>query len=171
MPFKKLNIIPDILKALEKKNYKVPTPIQKEAIPYILSGRDLLGCAQTGTGKTAAFAIPTIQLLNAEKPDHNSQRHIRALVITPTRELALQIYDSFCLYGKYTKLKYCVVFGGVSQKPQEEILRQGVDILVATPGRLNDLVNQKLINLKHIKIFILDEADRMLDMGFINDVK
>ena len=171
MPFKKLNIIPDILKALEKKNYKVPTPIQKEAIPYILSGRDLLGCAQTGTGKTAAFAIPTIQLLNAQKPEHNSQRHIRALVITPTRELALQIYDSFCLYGKYTKLKYCVVFGGVSQKPQEEILKQDVDILVATPGRLNDLVNQKLINLKHIKIFILDEADRMLDMGFINDVK
>jgi len=171
MPFKKLNIVPDILKALERKNYKVPTPIQKEAIPYILSGRDLLGCAQTGTGKTAAFAIPTIQLLNAQKSDDKDQRHIRALIITPTRELALQIYESFCLYGKYTKLKYCVVFGGVSQKPQEEALKQGVDILVATPGRLNDLVNQKLINLKHIKIFILDEADRMLDMGFINDIK
>ena len=131
----------------------------------------MLGCAQTGTGKTAAFAIPTLQLLNAEKAPQGAQRNIRALVITPTRELALQIYESFCDYGKYTKLKYCVIFGGVSQKPQEEILKRGVDILVATPGRLNDLVNQKLINLKHIKIFILDEADRMLDMGFINDVK
>ena len=171
MQFKNLNIIPTILKALEKKNYEVPTPIQEEAIPFILNGRDLLGCAQTGTGKTAAFAIPTLQLLNAEKAPQGAQRNIRALVITPTRELALQIYESFCDYGKYTKLKYCVIFGGVSQKPQEEILKRGVDILVATPGRLNDLVNQKLINLKHIKIFILDEADRMLDMGFINDVK
>ena len=171
MQFNNLNITPIILKALEKMNYKVPTPIQEEAIPYVISGRDLLGCAQTGTGKTAAFAIPTIQLLNAEKTPQNTQRNIRALIITPTRELALQIYDSFCLYGKYTKLKYCVIFGGVSQKPQEEILKQGVDILVATPGRLNDLVGQKLINLKQIKIFILDEADRMLDMGFINDVR
>ncbi len=171
MQFKELNVIPAILKALEKENYEVPTPIQEEAIPYILSGRDLLGCAQTGTGKTAAFAIPTLQLLSEENGSHTSERKIRALIITPTRELALQIYESFCTYGKYTKLKYCVIFGGVSQKPQEEKLQQGVDILVATPGRLNDLINQKLIDLNHIKIFILDEADRMLDMGFINDVK
>ncbi|MDF2942581.1 MAG: box helicase domain protein [Herbinix sp.] len=171
MQFKELNIIPDILKALENENYKVPTPIQEEAIPTILSGRDLLGCAQTGTGKTAAFAIPTLQLLCEDKVAPTTQRNIRALIITPTRELALQIYESFCTYGKYTKLKSCVIYGGVSQKPQEETLQRGVDILVATPGRLNDLINQKLINLKHIKIFILDEADRMLDMGFINDVK
>ncbi len=171
MQFKELNIIPTILKALEKENYVVPTPIQEEAIPAILSGRDLLGCAQTGTGKTAAFAIPTLQLISEEKLPQTAQRNIRALIITPTRELALQIYESFCTYGKYTKLKYCVIFGGVSQRPQEEILQNGVDILVATPGRLNDLINQKLIDLKHIKIFILDEADRMLDMGFINDVK
>lgn len=171
MQFKNLNVIPAILKALEKENYEIPTPIQEEAIPFILSGRDLLGCAQTGTGKTAAFAIPTLQLLSAEKAPNTSERKIRALIITPTRELALQIYESFCTYGKYTKLKYCVIYGGVSQKPQEEILLQGVDILVATPGRLNDLINQKLIYLKHIRIFILDEADRMLDMGFINDVK
>ena len=171
MQFKDLNITPVILKALENKNYEVPTPIQEEAIPIILGGRDLLGCAQTGTGKTAAFAIPTIQLLGTEKATHNAHRNIRALIITPTRELALQIYENFCLYGKYTKLKYCVIFGGVSQTPQEEKLKQGVDILIATPGRLNDLVSQKLIDLKHIKLFILDEADRMLDMGFINDVR
>ncbi len=170
MQFKELNIIPDILKALENENYTVPTPIQEEAIPYILKGRDLLGCAQTGTGKTAAFAIPTLQLLSKEKVPHTVVRNIKALIVTPTRELALQIYESFCTYGKYTKLKYCVIFGGVSQKSQEEKLQQGVDILVATPGRLNDLINQKLIDLKDIKIFILDEADRMLDMGFINDI-
>ncbi len=171
MQFKELSVMPAILKALENENYSVPTPIQEEAIPAILSGKDLLGCAQTGTGKTAAFAIPTLQLLSEEKVPLTGQRNIRALIITPTRELALQIYESFCTYGKYTKLKSCVIFGGVSQKPQEESLQKGVDILVATPGRLNDLINQKLINLKHIKIFILDEADRMLDMGFINDVK
>ncbi|MGB4661235.1 MAG: DEAD/DEAH box helicase [Mobilitalea sp.] len=171
MEFKELNIIPEILKALKNENYVVPTPIQEEAIPIILSGRDMLGCAQTGTGKTAAFAIPTLQLLDEEKVPQIAQRNIRALIITPTRELALQIYESFTSYGKYTKLKSCVVFGGVSQRAQEDKLRQGVDILVATPGRLIDLMNQKLIDLKHIKIFILDEADRMLDMGFINDVK
>lgn len=171
MQFKELKVMPAILKALEKENYAVPTPIQEKAIPYILSGRDLLGCAQTGTGKTAAFAIPTLQLLSEAEDIHTSDRKIRALIVTPTRELALQIYESFCTYGKYTKLKYCVIFGGVSQKPQEEKLQQGVDILVATPGRLNDLINQKLIELKDLKIFILDEADRMLDMGFINDVK
>ena len=171
MQFKELSVMPSILKALEKENYSVPTPIQEEAIPAILSGKDLLGCAQTGTGKTAAFAIPTLQLLCEDKVPQTGQKNIRALIITPTRELALQIYESFCTYGKYTKLKSCVIFGGVSQKPQEEALQKGVDILVATPGRLNDLINQKVISLKHIKIFILDEADRMLDMGFIQDVK
>ncbi|MGB8451969.1 MAG: DEAD/DEAH box helicase [Anaerocolumna sp.] len=171
MQFEELNIIPPILKALNDENYKVPTPIQEKAIPPVLSGKDLLGCAQTGTGKTAAFAIPTLQLLWGEKESKTANQPIRALIVTPTRELALQIYESFSTYGKYTKLRCCVIFGGVSQKPQEEKLQKGVDILVATPGRLNDLINQKLINLEHIKIFILDEADRMLDMGFINDVK
>lgn len=171
MQFKELNIMPDIIKALEKENYDVPTPIQEEAIPVILSGSDLLGCAQTGTGKTAAFAIPTIQLLSEEKMPHQAKQNIRALIVTPTRELALQIYESFNTYGKFTDLKCCVVFGGVSQKPQEESLKQGVDILVATPGRLLALIDQKIINIEHIKIFILDEADRMLDMGFIHDVK
>ncbi|MDF2543786.1 MAG: box helicase domain protein [Herbinix sp.] len=170
MQFKDLNVIPAIQKALEKENYIEPTPIQEEAIPVILSGRDMLGCAQTGTGKTAAFAIPTLQLLSEETIPQAVNKNIRALIITPTRELALQIYESFNTYGKYTKLKSCVIFGGVSQKPQEEKLQHGVDILIATPGRLNDMINQKLINLQHIKIFILDEADRMLDMGFINDV-
>ncbi len=171
MQFKELKVMPEILKALEKENYVTPTPIQEEAIPYILNGRDILGCAQTGTGKTAAFAIPTLQLLSEEKVPHHAEHHIRALIVTPTRELALQIYESFCTYGRYTKLKCCVIFGGVSQKPQEEKLQQGVDILVATPGRLNDLIQQKLVTIGHIKILILDEADRMLDMGFINDVK
>lgn len=171
MQFKELNVIQPILKALEKENYAVPTPIQEKAIPCILSGRDLIGCAQTGTGKTAAFAIPTLQLLSEDKTPGTTQRKIRALIVTPTRELALQIYESFCIYGKYTKLRACVIFGGVSQKPQEENLQQGADILVATPGRLNDLLNQKRIDLRSIKIFILDEADRMLDMGFIDDVK
>ncbi len=143
MQFKELNIMPDIIKALEKENYDVPTPIQEEAIPVILSGRDLLGCAQTGTGKTAAFAIPTIQLLSEEKMPHRAKQNIRALIVTPTRELALQIYESFNTYGKFTDLKCCVVFGGVSQKPQEESLKQGVDILVATPGRLLALIDQK----------------------------
>jgi ATP-dependent RNA helicase RhlE len=170
MKFSELNVIPSILRALEKENYAIPTPIQEKAIPCILSGRDLLGCAQTGTGKTAAFAIPTLQLLCKEKVSHTATREIRALIVTPTRELALQIYDSFCTYGKYTDLKYGVIFGGVSQKPQEEVLKQGVDILVTTPGRLIDLMGQQLIDLKSIRIFILDEADRMLDMGFIHDV-
>lgn len=171
MQFKDLNIIPDIIKALEKESYLIPTPIQEEAIPVILSGRDLLGCAQTGTGKTAAFAIPTIQLLREEKESHGAKQNIRALIVTPTRELALQIYESFNTYGKFTDLKCCVVFGGVSQKPQEEKLKQRVDILVATPGRLLALIDQKIVNIDHIKILILDEADRMLDMGFIHDVK
>lgn len=171
MQFKDLDIIPDIRKALEKENYEIPTPIQEEAIPVILGGRDLLGCAQTGTGKTAAFAIPTLQLLCEENISHTVKSNIRALIITPTRELALQIYESFCTYGRYTNLKCSVIYGGISQKQQEEKLQEGVDILVATPGRLNDFINQKLIDLKYIKICILDEADRMLDMGFIKDVK
>ncbi len=171
MHFTELKVIPPILKALEKENYEIPTPIQEKAIPYILEGRDVLGCAQTGTGKTAAFAIPTLQLLSEDRRSHPAEHNIKALIVTPTRELALQIYESFCTYGKYTRLKYCVVFGGVSQKPQEEKLRQGVDVLVATPGRLNDLIGQGHVDLKNIKILILDEADRMLDMGFINDVK
>lgn len=171
MQFKDLYIMPNIIKALKKESYQIPTPIQEEAIPVILSGRDLLGCAQTGTGKTAAFAIPTIQLLSEEKVHHSAKQDISALIVTPTRELALQIYESFNIYGKFTNLKCCVVFGGVSQKLQEENLKQKVDILVATPGRLLSLIDQKIVNIEHIKIFILDEADRMLDMGFINDVK
>lgn len=171
MQFKELNIIPPILKALENENYKVPTPIQEKAIPPILNGKDLLGCAQTGTGKTAAFAIPTLQLLVAESGAQSARRTIRSLILTPTRELAVQINESFLTYGRYTHLRCGVVFGGVSQKPQEQMLRNGVDILVATPGRLNDLMNQNLVDLQHVKIFILDEADRMLDMGFIHDVK
>ncbi|MDW2797490.1 DEAD/DEAH box helicase [Clostridium boliviensis] len=171
MQFRDLNIMPDIIKALEKERYEIPTPIQEEAIPVVLGGRDLLGCAQTGTGKTAAFAIPTLQLLSGEKALRAKKQNIKALVITPTRELALQIYESFNTYGQFTSLKTCVVFGGVSQKPQEEDLKRGVDILVATPGRLLALMDQKLISLDHLKILILDEADRMLDMGFIHDVK
>ncbi len=172
MQFSELNIIPEINRALKEQEYEMPTPIQEQAIPAILDGRDLLGCAQTGTGKTAAFAIPTLQILH-QKQDYRNRRHpkIKALIITPTRELALQIYESFNIYGSYLPIKSCVVFGGVSQKPQEDLLNKGVDILVATPGRLNDLMQQKLISLKNIEIFILDEADRMLDMGFIHDIK
>lgn len=170
MKFETLNIIEPILKALKDENYKEASKIQEEAIPSILLGKDLLGCAQTGTGKTAAFAIPTLQLLyNSNKTLNNKK--IQSLILTPTRELAIQIYESFQSYGKNLNLKYAAIFGGVSQKPQEEVLRNGVDILIATPGRLNDLVKQKIIDLSGIEIFILDEADRMLDMGFINDVK
>lgn len=171
MNFKELKIMPSILKALDDEQYTLPTPIQEKAIPPILQGRDLLGCAQTGTGKTAAFAVPTLQLLSEDKTVSAGKRVIRALVLTPTRELALQIYESFCAYGKYLPLRSCVIFGGVSQVPQVETLKKGVDILIATPGRLNDLMNQGLVDLQDIKIFILDEADRMLDMGFIHDVK
>lgn len=172
MEFKNLNICIEIQKALQDEKYSTPTPIQEQAIPAILSGRDLLGLAQTGTGKTAAFAIPCLQLLQNKKHNNKMQKYpIRALVITPTRELALQIYESFNTYGKYLPLKSAVIFGGVSQNPQEEILKKGVDILVATPGRLHDLMNQGLISLSEIQYLILDEADRMLDMGFIQDIK
>lgn len=170
MQFKDLNIMPEILRALKNENYKIPTPIQEEAIPVVLSGRDLLGCAQTGTGKTAAFAIPTLQMLSGEETPRWEKRTIKALVVTPTRELAIQIYDSFNTYGQFTSLKTCVVYGGVSQKPQEENLKRGVDILVATPGRLLDLMDQKIVNIEKIRILVLDEADRVLDMGFIHDV-
>lgn len=170
MKFEELNIIDPILKALKDENYKEASKIQERAIPSILLGKDILGCAQTGTGKTAAFAIPTLQrLYNSNKTD--KKKKIQSLILTPTRELAIQIHESIQAYGKNLNLKPAVIFGGVPQKPQEEMIRKGVDILIATPGRLNDLVNQKIIDLSAIEIFILDEADRMLDMGFINDVK
>ncbi|WP_159882115.1 DEAD/DEAH box helicase [Paenibacillus puerhi] len=171
MTFEELNIIPPILKALAQENYTSPTPIQEQAIPPVLAGRDLLGCAQTGTGKTAAFAVPILQLLSKGQGSKPGKRPIRSLILTPTRELAIQIQDNLEAYGRHTSLRSCVIFGGVSQKPQEAALKQGVDILVATPGRLIDLMNQGFIDLQHLQIFVLDEADRMLDMGFIHDVK
>ena len=172
MLFTDLTIIKPILDALNEEGYSKPTPIQQQAIPFILKGRDLLGCAQTGTGKTAAFAIPMLQLL--AKPttmESRGQRPIRALILTPTRELAIQIQDSFNAYGRHLRLKNLVVFGGVNQNPQVDALKRGVDILVATPGRLLDLMSQGHIRLNEIEIFVLDEADRMLDMGFVHDVK
>lgn len=169
MSFDKLNLIAPILTALKEEGYSTPTPIQQQAIPIVLEGRDLLGCAQTGTGKTAAFAIPILQLM-ATQP-REGKKNIRALILTPTRELAIQIEESFNAYGRHAGLKSVVVFGGVGQKPQTDALRHGVDILVATPGRLLDLMDQRFINLSHIEFFVLDEADRMLDMGFVHDVK
>jgi ATP-dependent RNA helicase RhlE len=171
MSFQKLDLIQPIQKALSEEGYTVPTPIQKQAIPVILSGKDLLGCAQTGTGKTAAFALPILQILSTGRTTLNGKSLINSLILTPTRELAIQIDESFSAYGKYTGLKNAVIFGGVSQKTQTDKLRKGVDILIATPGRLLDLINQNYVNLKNIKLFVLDEADRMLDMGFIHDVK
>ncbi len=171
MAFKKLELIEPILKALADEGYTTPTPIQQQSIPLILERRDLLGCAQTGTGKTAAFAIPILQILHEEKTQERGVKHIRALILTPTRELAIQIDESFAAYGKYTSLKHAVIFGGVSQLHQTNQLQRGVDILIATPGRLLDLMSQGYIGLQHLKIFVLDEADRMLDMGFIHDVK
>ena len=172
MSFSDLNIIEPILKALRTEGYEKPTPIQEQAIPIILDRKDLLGCAQTGTGKTAAFAIPTLQILAAQKStDNRAPRKVKALILTPTRELAIQINESFESYGKFTGLRHAVVFGGVSQNQQVEAIRRGVDILIATPGRLIDLFNQRVISFQDISIFILDEADRMLDMGFIIDVR
>ncbi|MBC7390660.1 MAG: DEAD/DEAH box helicase [Opitutaceae bacterium] len=170
MTFSDLKLIDPILQALIAEGYTIPTPIQAQAIPLLLQSRDLLGCAQTGTGKTAAFAIPILQLLYAKK-DPSRTRPIKALILTPTRELAIQIKESFEAYGKNTGLKNTVVFGGVSQGSQVEALRRGIDILIATPGRLIDLINQRIISLSDIEFFVLDEADRMLDMGFVNDVK
>ena len=170
MKFSDLNLIPPILKAAAEAGYEEPSPIQQKAIPPVLAGRDLLGCAQTGTGKTAAFAMPILQRL-AAAPAPSGGRPIRALILTPTRELALQIDESFAAYGRHMRLAHCVIFGGVNQNPQVDRLKKGVDILTATPGRLNDLIGQGYIDLKNVEIFVLDEADRMLDMGFVHDVK
>ena len=168
--FNDLGLIEPILKALQEEGYTHPTPIQQQAIPHLITGRDLLGCAQTGTGKTAAFAIPILQELHA-KGTPTSKRLIKTLILTPTRELAIQIGESFAAYGRNLQIKHTVIFGGVGQKPQTDALHRGVDIVVATPGRLLDLMNQGFVDLKQIEIFVLDEADRMLDMGFIHDVK
>jgi len=174
LKFEDLNLIEPILKAVERQGYEVPTPIQEQAIPIVLEGRDLLGCAQTGTGKTAAFAIPILQNLYKNKEKENqekSKRIIKVLVMTPTRELAIQIGESFSDYGKFTGMRHAVVFGGVSQNAQTNALKSGVDILIATPGRLLDLIGQRFISLNSIEVFVLDEADRMLDMGFAHDMK
>lgn len=172
MNFQELNLIAPILKALQEEQYESPSPIQEKAIPPALLGRDVLGCAQTGTGKTAAFAVPILQRLNAQSTEPKGQPHpIRSLILTPTRELAIQIGESLHAYGRYLPLRSEVIFGGVSQVGQVNSLRRGVDILVATPGRLNDLIQQGFIDLSAVQVFVLDEADRMLDMGFIHDVK
>ena len=168
--FKSLKIIEPILEAIQQEGYNTPTPIQAKSIPIVLRGTDLLGCAQTGTGKTAAFAIPILQLLSANKA-YGKKRKIRSLIVTPTRELAIQIEESFKAYGRHTGLNSTVIFGGVNQNRQTAALRSGIDILIATPGRLLDLINQGYITLNFVEIFVLDEADRMLDMGFIHDVK
>ncbi len=170
MSFQSLNIIQPVLDSLKEEGYTSPTPIQEQAIPIVLKGSDLLGCAQTGTGKTAAFAIPILQLLSANKSNDNKKR-IRSLILTPTRELAIQIGESFQSYGRHVRLNNTVIFGGVSQYHQTRALQRGVDILIATPGRLLDLMNQGFVSLRDVEIFVLDEADRMLDMGFIIDVK
>ncbi len=182
MTFSEFGFSPELLRAVAARKYTEPTPIQEKAIPHVLAGRDLLGCAQTGTGKTAAFALPILQKLGQtgraqERPSSGrkgkgrSPCPVRALVLTPTRELATQVSESFREYGKYTGLRQAVVYGGVSQVPQERALRGGVDILVATPGRLLDLMSQGLVKLGAIEVFVLDEADRMLDMGFIHDIR
>ena len=171
MSFEKLNLIEPISRALKAEGYTTPTPIQEQAIPLLLERRDLLGCAQTGTGKTAAFAIPILQLLHQDELFVKGPQGIKTLILTPTRELAIQIGESFASYGKFLRIRHTVIFGGVSQKSQTDALRAGVDILIATPGRLLDLMDQRYVHLQHIKMFVLDEADRMLDMGFIHDVK
>ena len=173
MKFEQMNLIRPILRSIRGVGYTEPTPIQQKTIPPVLQGKDVLGCAQTGTGKTAAFALPILQrVAKAEDFDPSvAARSIRALILTPTRELALQIHENFQTYGQYLPVKCAVIFGGVNQNPQVEQLRAGVDILIATPGRLNDLIGQGHISLRDIRIFVLDEADRMLDMGFIHDVR
>ena len=184
MTFKELQLIEPLLRSLDKAGYQTPTPIQEQAIPILLKGYDLLGCAQTGTGKTAAFSLPILQQLYNEKEAASLEnrefvgkkksynpRTIRSLIVTPTRELAIQIEDSFKVYGKYTGIRTAVIFGGVSQHSQELALKSGVQVLIATPGRLLDLHSQGLISLAHLEHFVLDEADRMLDMGFIGDIK
>ena len=171
MKFEELGIIEPLLRALKEEKYIEPTPIQARAIPLILNRSDVLGSAQTGTGKTAAFAIPILQHLYVSRKNSNGARIVKSLIITPTRELAIQIGESFSIYGKFTGMKNIVIFGGVPQKKQTDALRKGTDILVATPGRLLDLMDQGFINLKDIEYFVLDEADRMLDMGFIHDIR
>ncbi|NNC94978.1 MAG: DEAD/DEAH box helicase [Chitinophagales bacterium] len=170
MQFEDLHLMPEILKALKLRKYEKPTPIQEKVIPFILDKNDVLGCAQTGTGKTAAFAIPIIQRIQKIEGGHDKPV-LRSLILTPTRELAIQIDDNIKAYSKFTDVKHAVIFGGVKQHEQVRKLKQGIHILVATPGRLLDLISQGYIDLSTIKIFVLDEADRMLDMGFINDVK
>ncbi|MBQ7859988.1 MAG: DEAD/DEAH box helicase, partial [Faecalibacterium sp.] len=169
MTFEQLNLSAPLLRAVAEAGYTQPSPIQAKAIPPVAAGRDLLGCAQTGTGKTAAFALPMLQRLSAASP--RKKGAVRALILTPTRELALQIGASFTAYGKYLPLRHTVIFGGVGQAPQVAALQKGVDILIACPGRLNDLIGQGHVNLDNLEIFVLDEADRMLDMGFVHDVK
>jgi ATP-dependent RNA helicase RhlE len=175
LSFKHLNLIEPLLKALDNEGYTIPTPIQEQAIPIILNRKDLLGCAQTGTGKTAAFALPLLQLLCEDAAGDQTRmggpRPIRALVLTPTRELAIQIDESFGAYGKFTGIRHTVIFGGVPQHSQVQALQKGVDVLVATPGRLLDLIDQRYVHLQHLRYFVLDEADRMLDMGFIHDIR
>lgn len=171
MLFENLDIIKPIQKALQDEGYSKPTPIQAKSIPYLLEGKDLLGCAQTGTGKTAAFAIPILQRVYNEQKNSRGPRTIKAVVLAPTRELAIQIEESFTAYSQYMDIKSLVIFGGVSQNSQTRALREGVDILIATPGRMLDLYSQKFINLSKVKYFVLDEADSMLDMGMIHDVK
>jgi ATP-dependent RNA helicase RhlE len=170
MTFSELNLVAPLLQALEAEGYTIPTPIQQQAIPIVLQEKDLLGCAQTGTGKTAAFALPILQLLSQDVQTRKPVP-IRCLILTPTRELAIQIGESFAAYGRHLKLKHAVIFGGVPQGAQVSALRAGLDILIATPGRLLDLMSQGFIHLQDLDIFVLDEADRMLDMGFIHDVK
>jgi len=171
MRFEELEIIEPIQKAIKAEGYIVPTPIQVKSIPILLKRNDLLGSAQTGTGKTAAFAIPILQHLFLDKEKNHQSTKIKALIVTPTRELAIQIADSFTAYGRFTGIKNTVVFGGVKQGSQTDALRKGVDVLVATPGRLLDLMDQGYISLRDIQYFVLDEADRMLDMGFIHDIR
>jgi ATP-dependent RNA helicase RhlE len=168
MNFDDLGLMPSLLKAVKEKGYEVPSPIQEKAIPLILKGRDILASAQTGTGKTAGFTLPLLQRLSENEP--KGKRNIRALILTPTRELAAQIYDNVLEYSKHINLRSTVIFGGVNQRPQVATLRQGVDILIATPGRLLDLVNQRFLFLDNVEILVLDEADRMLDMGFKRDI-
>ncbi|MBQ9502313.1 MAG: DEAD/DEAH box helicase, partial [Lentisphaeria bacterium] len=170
MDFESLNLIPPILKNIHKSGYETPTPIQSATIPLVLSGKDVLGCAQTGTGKTAAFALPILQLLHENTPRRNA-KVIRSLILSPTRELAMQTWENFQLYGKGLGIDSAVIFGGVGQGSQAEALHRGADIVVACPGRLLDLMGQGLVRLDWVEIFVLDEADRMLDMGFIHDVR
>ena len=171
MRFNQLPLLKGLLDAVEQEGYEETTPIQEQAIPSVLAGKDVLGCAQTGTGKTAAFALPILHHLTSNPTPSQERRRIRCLVLTPTRELAAQVGESFETYGRNTRTRTVIIFGGVNQRPQERELRQGPEILVATPGRLLDLIDQRLITLAHVEVFVLDEADRMLDMGFIHDIR